>query len=122
MLIKVKIIRRFTLFRFTSSVLSVSLFIIILFGLAIWIDQTCNIEESSVNTRLLSNFVDNSKELQRINGAKCCFWPTNNERFTDLKLLEDIVEAAIKPQSNGNGIFFHETSCSKNGIIQLNAR
>lgn len=35
--------------------------------------------------------------------------------------LEDVMESKRKPQS-GKSIFFHETSCSTDGIVKLNAR
>ncbi|XP_058824632.1 lactosylceramide 4-alpha-galactosyltransferase [Topomyia yanbarensis] len=37
------------------------------------------------------------------------------------KTLEDI-QHSLKQPINGNNIFFHETSCSENGVIGLNAR
>lgn len=38
-----------------------------------------------------------------------------------ITLLEDIMESEKKP-TPGKTIFFHETSCSKNGLVRLNAR
>lgn len=123
MLIKVRTyhpIRRLILIRFTSPIVGVSLFIVILFGLVIWIDQTCHTKETSVSSRFPQHIYDLEK-LNRINEAKRCFQPAINDRLPNFKLLEDVFEAETTPQPD-NGIFFHETSCSKDGMIRLNAR
>lgn len=38
-----------------------------------------------------------------------------------INVLEDISESETKPKL-GKSIFFHETSCGRNGIVRLNAR
>lgn len=38
-----------------------------------------------------------------------------------VKLFENVLESKRKP-TPGKSIFFHETSCSKNGLMILNAR
>lgn len=43
------------------------------------------------------------------------------ESYQDIVFLEDISHSAKKPQP-GKSIFFHETSCARNGQITLNAR
>lgn len=43
---------------------------------------------------------------------------TRNKNIT---MLEDILEATRKP-TLGKTIFFHETSCSPNGLIHLDTR
>lgn len=47
-----------------------------------------------------------------------CFFSNNP---TDHKTLVNILEAKTQP-SNGRNIFFHETSCSFDNIININAR
>lgn len=49
---------------------------------------------------------------------KCFQW---NENFQNVMLLEDVLEAKIKP-TPGKSIFFHETSCLNDGRIVLNSR
>lgn len=123
MLIKVKTyrpIRRFILIRFTFPVLSVCLLTIILFGIAIWVDKTCNREES-VWIPPASQKAYNLEERRRINEARSCFWPSTNRLQEGIELLEDVLEAETKP-SLGKSVFFHETTCLPRGIVQLNAR
>uniref|UniRef100_A0A182QPW0 Alpha 1,4-glycosyltransferase domain-containing protein n=1 Tax=Anopheles farauti TaxID=69004 RepID=A0A182QPW0_9DIPT len=40
----------------------------------------------------------------------------------DDDVLEDIQQSSPQPTDDGRNVFFHETSCSKDGIIRLNAR
>lgn len=51
--------------------------------------------------------------------AKHCFQLKVDRK--DIIFIEDISESEIQP-SLDRCIFFHETSCSTNGIISLNAR
>lgn len=122
MLIKVRTyrpIRRFVLIQFTFPVLSVSLFIIILFATAIWLNKICKRDLSIENTSTFHQ-VYSFKELQRINDAKMCFWP-DIDRYNELMPLSDVLATGIKPKL-GKSIFFHETSCTKNRLVHLNAR
>lgn len=50
---------------------------------------------------------------------KCYQLPKNATQ--PINLLEDITESKIQP-TNGTGIFFFETSCAKDGLINLNSR
>lgn len=122
MLIKVRTyrpIRRFILIQFTFPVLSVSLFIVILFATAIWLNKTCKMDLSIENTSTFSH-VYSFKEVQRINDAKMCFWP-KIDNYDDVMLLSDVLTPEIKPKP-GKSIFFHETSCTENSKVHLNAR
>lgn len=51
--------------------------------------------------------------------AKKCFRHTATD--INIKFLEDVMESPRKP-TPGKSIFFHETSCSKDGLIRLNGR
>lgn len=44
-----------------------------------------------------------------------------SELNTSIKYLEDILFSERQPK-RGKSIFFHETSCSTNYLVQLNAR
>lgn len=44
-----------------------------------------------------------------------------NENIRNVLLMEDVLEAKIKPMPE-NSIFFHETSCLNDGRIALNSR
>lgn len=50
---------------------------------------------------------------------ECYQFPKNVT--TPIKLLEDVTDSARKPRK-GKTMFFIETSCSKNGLINLNSR
>lgn len=52
--------------------------------------------------------------------AKECFRLKSIEKSSIL-LFEDVMESKRMP-TPGKSIFFHETSCSKTGLVQLNAR
>lgn len=55
--------------------------------------------------------------------AKQCF-RLNTVNIDDISLInffEDVMESKRKP-TPGRTIFFHETSCSKDGLVHLNAR
>lgn len=46
-----------------------------------------------------------------------------NEEWTDGKTLENVLEnPKLSSHDGSNNIFFHETSCRKDGIIGLNSR
>lgn len=55
---------------------------------------------------------------QNSNNQSICFFQTFNNRKV---LLPNILESWTQPK-NGNNIFFHETSCSSDGVVKLNAR
>uniref|UniRef100_A0A2M4BRX8 Putative lactosylceramide 4-alpha-galactosyltransferase n=1 Tax=Anopheles marajoara TaxID=58244 RepID=A0A2M4BRX8_9DIPT len=38
------------------------------------------------------------------------------------ELLEDVQQATVQPSIDGRNIFFHETSCSADGLVRLTAR
>uniref|UniRef100_A0A182MJS3 Alpha 1,4-glycosyltransferase domain-containing protein n=1 Tax=Anopheles culicifacies TaxID=139723 RepID=A0A182MJS3_9DIPT len=40
----------------------------------------------------------------------------------DNKLLNDVQQSTPQPTDDGRNVFFHETSCSRDGIVRLNAR
>lgn len=58
-------------------------------------------------------------ELQRINEAKKCF--QLNAKTDEINFLDDIMQSSKKPEPN-KCIFFHVTSCSTTGRIELTAR
>lgn len=55
--------------------------------------------------------------------AKQCFGLDRHTFHPDPKIayLEDVMESQRKPKL-GKTVFFHETSCLKDGIVHLNAR
>lgn len=54
--------------------------------------------------------------------AKQCFHFTAiGDELRTINFFEDVLESKRKP-TPGRSIFFHETSCSHDGIINLNAR
>lgn len=53
--------------------------------------------------------------------AKNCFRRITNENDKTIKYFEDVL-LSNKTPTPGKTIFFHETSCSSNGIAQLNGR
>lgn len=55
--------------------------------------------------------------------AKQCFKlnVSPNVAVGSIQFFDDVIKSNRKP-TPGKSIFFHETSCSKNGIVQLNAR
>lgn len=123
MLIKVKTyrpIRRLILIRFQIPVLSGCFLLIILFAASIWLNMSCNRDES-VLVSIIPHKAYSLNEIQRIKEAKRCFRPTTEKFHDNVQPLEDILEAEKRPQP-GQSIFFHETSCTTNGIIQVNAR
>lgn len=56
-----------------------------------------------------------------VRNAKQCFRPKLPSNLGSIKYFEDVMDSNKMP-SPGKSIFFHETSCSKSGIVQLNAR
>lgn len=44
-----------------------------------------------------------------------------NDNYNQENVLTNILDGDKKPKGNKN-IFFHETSCSSDGVIMLNAR
>lgn len=76
------------------------------------------IEEITFETiETVTRYTDS--ELQRINGAKKCWQLQNND--TEIEFLEDILESDKQPEL-GKSIFFHITSCSTAGRVELLAR
>lgn len=61
------------------------------------------------------------EEMLRIKEAKRCFRPKEQGIYDNLELLDDILEADKAPQPD-QSIFFHETTCTQNGVVLLNAR
>lgn len=55
--------------------------------------------------------------------SKQCFRlnPKIRDNIAHINFFEDVMRSKKKPIS-GKSIFFHETSCSKDGLFQLNAR
>lgn len=59
-----------------------------------------------------------------VDNAKKCFALSEHRLppdFGTITLLEDISHSVKKPKP-GKSIFFHETSCARNGLVHLNAR
>lgn len=63
-------------------------------------------------------FFENLRKSYHIKVDENCY--KNRHKFADL-LIDDIMENAKKP-TPGKSIFFHETSCSADGLIRINAR
>lgn len=108
MLIQVKTYRPTRRIILIRCILLVPLLTIVLFGVAIWVSKHSQILGQKYS----------SNQIQRINDAKSCFWP--KRAYNNFRLL-DMLEAEKSPQPV-NAIFFHETSCTRNLTIQLNAR
>lgn len=54
--------------------------------------------------------------------AKQCFQLNGiSDDLSSINFFEDVMESKRKP-TPGRSIFFHETSCSKDGLVHLNAR
>lgn len=72
----------------------------------------------SVLTILIWTFlapnVARAKQCFRLNAAI-------GDEISTIKFFEDVMEAKRKPRP-GRSIFFHETSCSRDGTVHLNAR
>ncbi|XP_052892304.1 lactosylceramide 4-alpha-galactosyltransferase-like [Anopheles moucheti] len=51
-----------------------------------------------------------------------CFQIVHGVDLEDEKLLDDVQQSVPQPTNDGRNVFFHETSCSKDGIVRLNAR
>lgn len=114
--------RRFVLIRFRFPLLSACLFMVMLFGAAIWMAKTCEKENQLKRSRVkYDRSMHSFEELLRIKEAKRCFRSKNKGIYDNLQLLDDILEAEKRPEP-GNAIFFHETSCIQNGVVLLNAR
>lgn len=69
------------------------------------------------------NTVDISSSSSNITKAKNCFRLDQSIDHANQKIayLENLIDSELKP-TPGESIFFHETSCYKNGLINLNAR
>lgn len=68
-----------------------------------------------------TSFVPNFVEFQPdgLNKAAQCYrWPKTNH---SIRYFDDVLDAKIQPKI-GQTIFFHETTCSKTGIVHLNAK
>lgn len=63
----------------------------------------------------LSPNVARAKECFHLNAAAI------GDDISSINFFEDVMESKRKP-TPGRSIFFHETSCSKDGLIHLNAR
>lgn len=108
---------RFVLIRCAFSLILMCFILSMLMSLLVLMGTLSTLNESMSLSRISRDF----EEILRIKESKKCFWPSNGGIYDDLELLEEILEAEIKPKP-GKSIFFHETSCTKNGIISLNAR
>lgn len=55
--------------------------------------------------------------------AKQCFYLDEaiGDDISSINFFEDVMESKRMP-TPGRSIFFHETSCSKDGLVHLNAR
>lgn len=55
--------------------------------------------------------------------AKQCFRLTTalGDAISTINFFEDVMESKRKP-TPGRSVFFHETSCAKDGLVHLNAR
>uniref|UniRef100_A0A182SSX3 Alpha 1,4-glycosyltransferase domain-containing protein n=1 Tax=Anopheles maculatus TaxID=74869 RepID=A0A182SSX3_9DIPT len=51
-----------------------------------------------------------------------CFQAVHGAELEDDTLLQDLQQSTPQPTDDGRNIFFHETSCSKDGDVRLNAR
>lgn len=45
----------------------------------------------------------------------------SSHMISSINYFEDILDATVQPKQ-GETIFFHETTCTKTGIVQLNAK
>lgn len=60
--------------------------------------------------------------VPNIKNAKKCFQRSaKQDDDSTISYLIDLMESKKMPQK-GKTIFFHETSCSKDGLVRLNAR
>lgn len=59
--------------------------------------------------------VARAKQCFRLNSAAI------GDDISSINFFEDVMESNRKP-TPGRSIFFHETSCSKDGLVHLNAR
>lgn len=128
-----KPIRRIILIRFTFSLYITCILMMILVGSTIWINSNCEMEmipsknqRNQLESRIFQSFqrpkdVPDFIENFQIEQAKRCFVPKNNSIYDDIELLEDVLESEKRPKP-GKSIFFHETSCTEDGIVVLNAR
>lgn len=124
-----KPIRRIVLIRFTFSLYVTILLMMIFIGSTVWITRNCELREIIVQNQQSQHFVrvENSKnirnfsEIFKIKEAKRCFLPRDNRIYDGINLLEDVLDSGKRP-TPGKSIFFHETSCTKNGIVVLNPR
>lgn len=57
--------------------------------------------------------------VKRMQSLQKCF--QLNAKIQSVLLLEDVLEAELKPKPD-KSIFFHETSCSRDGRIKLTPR
>lgn len=69
-----------------------------------------------------TEFIPSIAELEPIqfnNGSQC--YLSTAKHANAIKYFDDILDAKKQP-TIGKAIFFHETRCSKNGIVKLNAK
>lgn len=59
--------------------------------------------------------------VPNVKNAKKCFQRSTKQDDSTISYLIDLMESKKMPQK-GKTIFFHETSCSKDGLVRLNAR
>lgn len=126
--------RRVILVRFSLSVYILCFLLIILLGSIVWIKSSC--ESNCALNRIVSQNQANHivfekeqiskkffsiEEIWKIEEAKRCFLPPNINIYDGIELLEDILSSEKRPMP-GNSIFFHETSCTTDGKVVLNAR
>lgn len=109
--------QRIIFIRFVFSMLIVYLVVFMIMSLFVIWEKYSELNESARFSQIIRDFDD----ILRIKDAKNCYWPTNNGIYDTLELLEDVMKSRNEPKP-GKSIFFHETSCTANGIVSLNAR
>lgn len=69
-----------------------------------------------------TEFIPSIAELKstKLNNISQCYFSTAKHADA-IKYFEDILDAKKQP-TPGKAIFFHETGCSRSGIIKLNAK
>lgn len=122
MMIRVKTyqpFRRSISIRFGFHLLTACFFTVLLFSVVIiWFAKTCEKEKVMKKLQVSQSSFE---EMLRIKEAKRCFRPKEQGIYDNLELLDDILEADKAPQPD-QSIFFHETTCTQNGVVLLNAR
>lgn len=70
-----------------------------------------------------SNPEENEESVLESGDPKACYQRTTGRQDGEyeIRYLKDVLDADLKP-NNGESIIFHETTCSKSGLVQLNSR